>query len=143
MASEEMEEELEKTNEALLHKVDHVKSMHGIMERNLRLKIEAMKAENLEQDIHLEQVRTDQIKKNKRDEGGAIIDIRRFDLYDVGKEKELHAWRDLFIAMLSSHDGMWEMILDEVEKLGKKVINEAELMDIQKSLTMESDVMNK
>ena len=35
------------------------------------------------------------------------------------------------------------MILGEVEKMGKRVINEAELKEIQSKLTMESDVMNK
>ena len=35
------------------------------------------------------------------------------------------------------------MILGEVEKMGKRVINEAELKEIQSKLTMESEVMNK
>ena len=35
------------------------------------------------------------------------------------------------------------MILGEVEKMGKRVINEAELEEIQSKLTMESDIMNK
>ena len=35
------------------------------------------------------------------------------------------------------------MILGEVEKMGKRVINEAELKEIQSELAMESDVMNK
>ena len=35
------------------------------------------------------------------------------------------------------------MILGEVEKMGKRVINESELKEIQSKLAMESDVMNK
>ena len=35
------------------------------------------------------------------------------------------------------------MILGEVEKMGQRVINEAELKEIQSKLAMESDVMNK
>ena len=43
---------------------------HGT--KNLRLEIETMKVEKLEQDIQVEQIRKDQIKKNKvdTDEGG-------------------------------------------------------------------------
>ena len=63
--------------------------------------------------------------------------------YDFGEEKELYAWRDLFSALLSAHDEQWDVILGEVEKMGKRVINEAELKEIQSKLTMESDVMNK
>ena len=33
--------------------------------------------------------------------------------------------------------------MGEVEKMGKRVINEAELKEIQSKLAMESDVMNK
>ena len=47
------------------------------------------------------------------------------------------------MAFLSAHDEQWDVILGEVEKMGKRVINEAELKEIQSKLAMESDVMNK
>ena len=40
-------------------------------------------------------------------------------------------------------DEQWDVILGEVEKMGKRVINEAELKEIQSKLTMESDVMKQ
>ena len=45
--------------------------------------------------------------------------------------------------LLSAHDEQWDVIVGEVEKMGKRVINEAELKKIQSKLTMESNVTNK
>ena len=59
--------------------------------------------------------------------------------YDFGEEKEFYAWRDFF----SAHDEQREMILSEVEKMGKMIINNAELKEIQSKLTMENDTTNK
>ena len=151
MASEEMVEELEKALGDLQLKVSDMQTTYSSMERNLRLEIETLKAEKLEQDIQMERMRQDYIKNTKPDERGTISGIKGYDFkhapkpeqYDFGKEKEFYAWRDLFLALLSAHDEQWDVILGEVEKMGKRVINEAELKEIQSKLAMESDVMNK
>ena len=151
MASEEMVEELEKALEDLQLKVSDMQTTYSSMERNLRLKIETLKAEKLEQDIQMERMRQDNIKNTKPDERGTISGIKGCDFkhapkpeqYDFGEEKEFYAWRDLFLASLSAHDEQWDVILGEVEEMGKRVINEAELKEIQSKLAMESDVMNK
>ena len=151
MASEEMVEELEKALGDLQLKVSDMQTTYSSMERNLRLEIETLKAEKLEQDIQMERMRQDYIKNTKPDERGTISGIKGYDFkhapkpeqYDFGEEKEFYAWRDLFLALLSAHDEQWDVILGEVEKMGKRVINEAELKEIQSKLAMESDVMNK
>ena len=97
-----------------------------------------------------ERMRQDNIKNSKPDERGTITGIKGLDFkhapkpeqYDFGEEKEFHAWRDLFFALLSAHDEQWDVILGEVENMGRRVINEAELKEIQSKLAMESDVMN-
>ena len=147
MASEEMVEELEKALEDLQLNVSDMQTTYSSMERNLRLEIETLKAEKLEQDIRMRQ---DYIKNTKPDERGTISGIKGYDFkhapkpeqYDFGEE-EFYAWRDLFLALLSAHDEQWDVILGEVEKMGKRVINEAELKEIQSKLAMESGVMNK
>ena len=72
-----------------------------------------------------------------------VTPLTKPEQYDFGEEKEFYAWRDLFLALLSAHDEQWDVILGEVEKMGKRVINEAEMKEIQSKLAMESDVMNK
>ena len=144
-----MVEESEKALEDLQLKVSDMQTMYTSMERNLRLEIETLKAEKFEQDIQMERMRQDYIKNSKPDERGTISGIKGYDLkhapkpeqYDFEEEKD--AWRDLFSALLSAHDEQWDVILGEVEKMGKRVINEAELKEIQSKLTMKSDVMNK
>ena len=124
MASEEMVEELEKALEDLQLKVSDMQTTYSSMERNLRLEIETLKAENLQQDIQMERMRQDYIKNTKPDERGMIFGIKGYDFkhapkpeqYDFGEEKEFYAWRDLFLALF----------LGEVEKMCKRVINEAE-----------------
>ena len=151
MASEEMVEKLEKSLEYLQLKVSDIQTTYSSMERNLRLEIETLKAEKLEQDIQMERMRQDYIKNTKPDERGTISGIKGRDFkhapkpeqYDFGEEKDFYAWRDLFLALLSAHDEQWDVILGEVEKMDKGVINEAELKEIQSKLASESDVMNK
>ena len=150
MASEEMVEELEKALEDLQLKVSDMQTTCSSMNRNLRLEIETLKAEKLEQDIQMERMRQDCIKNSKPDERGTISGIKGCDFkhapkperYDFGEEKQFLAGRDLFLAVLSAHDEQWGVILGEVENMGKRVINEAELKEIQPKLAMESDVMN-
>ena len=48
----------------------------------------------------------------------------------------------MFFALLPAHDEQWDVILGEVENMGRRVINEAELKEIQSKLAMDSDVMN-
>ena len=151
MASEEKLEELEKALEDLKLKVSDMQTTNSSMERNLRLEIETLKAEKLQQDIQMDQIRQDYIKNSKPDERGTIYGIKSYDFkhapkperYDFGEEEEFFSRRDLFSALLSAHDEQWDVMLGEVGKMGKRVINEAELKEIQSKLTMESDVMNK
>ena len=99
----------------------------------------------------MKRMRQDYIKNTKPDERGMISGIKGYDFkhapkpeqYDFGEEKEFYAWRDLFLALLSAYDEQWDVIFGEVEKMGIRVINEAELKEIQSKLAMESDVMNK
>ena len=115
MASEEMVEELEEALEDLQLKVSDMQTTYSSVERNLRLEIETLKAEKLEQDIQMERMRQDYIKNTKPDERGTISGIKGYDFkhapkpeqYDFGEEKEFYAWRDLFLALLSAHDEQW------------------------------------
>ena len=94
-------------------------------------------------------MRRDFINKSKldADEGCTVTGIKGCDVkhdpkpeqYDIGEEKEFYAWRTFF----SAHDEQREMVLGDVEKMGKKIINNAELKEIQSKLTMENDIMNK
>ena len=90
-------------------------------------------------------------KKSKPDEGGTISGIKGYDFkhtpkpeqYDSGEEKEFYAWRALFSVLLSAQYEQWDVLMGDVEKMGQKAINEAELKEIQMKLTMESDVVTK
>ena len=143
-----MVEELERALEDLQLKVSDMQTTYSSMERNLRLEIETLKAEKLEKDIQMDRMRQDHIKNSKPNERGTISGIKGYDFKhapkpeqcDFGEEEEFHAWRDLFLALLSAHDVGRD--LGEVEKMDKRVINEAELKEIQSNLAMESDVMD-
>ena len=111
-----------------------------------------MKAEQVEQDVQIEQMHLGQIKEGQhdKDEGETNTCVKGFDFknvpkteqYHFGEEKEFYVGRDLFNAFLSAHDERWVMILDEEDK-GKKVLLEGELQMIRRKLTMKSDIMNK
>ena len=76
MASEEMVEELEKALGDLQLKVSHMQTTYSSMERNLRLEIETLKAEKLEQDIQMERMRQDYIKNTKPDERARSLELK-------------------------------------------------------------------
>ena len=76
MASEEMVEELEKALADLQLKVSDMQTTYSSMGRNLRLEIEPLKAEKLEQDVQTERMRQDNIKNSKPDERGTITGIK-------------------------------------------------------------------
>ena len=79
MASAEMVEELEKALGDLQPKISDMQTTYSSMERNLRLEIETLKAEKLEQDIQMERMRQDYIQNTKPDERGTISGIKGYE----------------------------------------------------------------
>ena len=76
MASEDMVERVKKALEDLQLKVSDMQTTYSSMEGNLRLEVETLKAEKLEQDIQMERMRQDYIKNTKPDERGTISGIK-------------------------------------------------------------------
>ena len=98
----------------------HQQQQTANMERAMKLEVEAMKAQKMDQDRELEDVRKDMKKMGNPDDGGAAVkDLKGYDYknapkpvpYDFGDEHEFHAWRDLMTALMSSYDARWEQIL--------------------------------
>ena len=69
-------------------KVSDMQTTYSSMERNLRLEIETLKAEKLEQDIQMERMRQDYIKNTKPDERGTISGIKGYDFKHAPKPEQ-------------------------------------------------------
>ena len=63
--------------------------------------------------------------------------------YDFGDESEFHAWHDLTIARMASYDARWEAILNTIEAMGKRVIDDKARMEVKTTLMMDDDSENK
>ena len=92
-------------------------------------------------------MRRDYVKKSKLDpdEGGTVTGIEGFDVkHDLKPEQYgLERRSSMRGETFSAHDEQCEMILGDVEKMGKKIINNAELKEIQTKVTTDNDIMNK
>ena len=157
MATAEDFEQIKSAMIKLQEGMSTMEKQHATAEKTLKLEIETLRSEKLEQDAQMEEMRRELKKLESVDAGGvkdietASKELRGYDYksapkpvpYDFGDEHEFHAWKDLMMALMTSYDGRWETILEAIEKMGKKIVDMKVKEEIKKELGMDDPTTAK
>ena len=148
MATQEDFEKLQQAVEKMRLAMDAMASQHAATEKAMKLEVEALKCEKTELGVQIERIQKELNQKEDTNQGGVL---RGYDHktapkpnpYDFGDEHEFYAWKDLMVALMTSYDGRWEIILDNIEKMGKKVIDTGAMRTMRDKLNMDEQNVNK
>ena len=143
-----MKKAMEEKVKEIMKDMDDMKAEYAEKEQAMKKEVEKLRMEKDELGVQMQKIQGELSKDGDTKPGGVLkgYDHKtapRPNPYDFGDEHEFYAWKDLMVALMTSYDGRWEIILEHIEKMDKKVIDPNNMKMLQEKLAMDEQNFSK